>query len=407
MKVLKVKKGGLIAKRQEKVMEWYLIQEGSVECRFSFVKIVMKRNSIIGILDTGWFGCDYVAREDTTVITIPCKNAQDLSNILAKNENFRPAFLRTAIEQRQQALCLYVDLYRKVRLLHAKAEEFYNDYKNRCSQLLVDEQPFARMECFEALNLQHRAEEWEVRNSDSLVKNYLREYMQLMIKDDNLCVGAIMEASAQMHRVTLGIGEMVNYMLRNKDILFAETKDDLFHLYYDLTVARSRKGNDITWEKEQMLAIVEVMQILGIYGDCMEEAQQRCAGSNFEGLSVDRVYVAKEDCVARIMEYAGYANEDIHAFRTALKEQNTREVSRKFYEIYLRTFLRSTENLIKPSPIIQMFLNFGFMDAECLGEDLTNALYNLVDSIGLFQSQHVYTMYDWLLHIYNGDCAFH
>lgn len=405
MKVLKVKKGGLIAKRQEKVMEWYLIQEGSVECRFSFVKIVMKRNSIIGILDTGWFSCDYVAREDTTVITIPCKNAQDLSNILAKNENFRPVFLRTAIEQRQQALCLYVDLYRKVRLLHAKAEEFYNDYKNRCSQLLVDEQPFARMECFEALNLQHRAEEWEVRNSDSLVKNYLREYMQLMIKDDNLCVGAIMEASAQMHRVTLGIGEMVNYMLRNKDILFAETKDDLFHLYYDLTVARSRKGNDVTWEKEQMLAIVEVMQMLGIYGDCMEEAQRRCAGSNFEGLSVDRVYVAKEDCVARIMEYAGYANEDIHAFRTALKEQNTREVSRKFYEIYLRTFLRSTENLIKPSPIIQMFLNFGFMDAECLGEDLTNALYNLVDSIGLFQSQHVYTMYDWLLHIYNGDCV--
>ena len=153
----------------------------------------------------------------------------------------------------------------------------------------------------------------------------------------------------------------MNYMLRNKDILFAETKDDLFHLYYDLTVARSRKGNDITWEKEQMLAIVEVMQILGIYGDCMEEAQQRCAGSNFEGLSVDRVYVAKEDCVARIMEYAGYANEDIHAFRTALKEQNTREVSRKFYEIYLRTFLRSTENLIKPSPIIQMFLNLFFL----------------------------------------------
>ena len=241
MKVLKVKKGGLIARRQDKVMEWYLIQEGSVECRFSFVKIVMKRNSIIGILDTGWFGCDYVAREDTTVITIPCKNSQDLSNILAKNENFRPVFLRTAIEQRQQALCLYTDLYRKVQLLHAKTEEFYNDYKNRCSQLLVDEQQFARMDCFEALNLQHRAEEWEVRNSDSLVKNYLREYMQLMIKDDNLCVGAIMEASAQMHRVTLGIGEMVNYMLRNKDILFAETKDDLFHLYYDLTVARSRK----------------------------------------------------------------------------------------------------------------------------------------------------------------------
>ena len=104
MKVLKVKKGGLIAKRQEKVMEWYLIQEGSVECRFSFVKIVMKRNSIIGILDTGWFGCDYVAREDTTVITIPCKNAQEQAERASDGQVRRcpkqfPRFMLQSIQQ--------------------------------------------------------------------------------------------------------------------------------------------------------------------------------------------------------------------------------------------------------------------------------------------------------------------
>ena len=100
MKVLRVKQGEIVAKRQDKVMEWYLIQEGAVVRQFAFAEIEMKRNSIIGILENEWFACDYVAREDTVLIVIPCKNAADLHQILSEHENFRPIFLRTAIEQR-------------------------------------------------------------------------------------------------------------------------------------------------------------------------------------------------------------------------------------------------------------------------------------------------------------------
>lgn len=42
------------------------------------------------------------------------------------------------------------------------------------------------------------------------------------------------------------------------------------------------------------------------------------------------------------------------------------------------------------------------MDAEVLGETNTNALYNLTDSLGLFHSANVYTVYDWLVQIYQG-----
>lgn len=37
-----------------------------------------------------------------------------------------------------------------------------------------------------------------------------------------------------------------------------------------------------------------------------------------------------------------------------------------------------------------------------LGETNTNALYNLTDSLGLFHSANVYTVYDWLVQIYQG-----
>lgn len=73
MNVLKVKKGETLARKQDKVMEWYLIQEGSVIRQFAFAEIIMHRNAIVGILENEWFACDYVANEDTTLIVIPCK----------------------------------------------------------------------------------------------------------------------------------------------------------------------------------------------------------------------------------------------------------------------------------------------------------------------------------------------
>lgn len=418
MKVLKVKQGEIVAKRQDKVMEWYLIQEGAVIRQFAFAEIEMKRNSIIGILENEWFACDYVAKEDTALIVIPCKNAVDLHRILSEHENFRPIFLRTAIEQRHQALCLYSSLQKKADMLHLIAETSYNDYKNTCSNLLMDEQDFTRIENFEALNMQHRAENWEISNSNSLVRSYLKEYMQLMIKDDNLCVGAIMEAAAQMRRVTQGIGEMVTYLLYNRDILYAESGDDIFHLYYRLAVELSRKDRDIVETRKQMLAISNAMERLGIYEKKqVEKSKELCDERNFETDESGRIRVSREDCVARIMEYAGYDDEAIAAYKKLLEQYRNlpdrqssdndvrrirKEITARFYEIYQKAFLRSTEDLMRPSPIILMFLNFGFMDVELLGEEHTNMLYNLVDSLGLFHSDHIFTIYDWLLLIYQG-----
>ena len=418
MKVLKVKQGEIVAKRQDKVMEWYLIQEGAVIRQFAFAEIEMKRNSIIGILENEWFACDYVAKEDTALIVIPCKNAVDLHRILSEHENFRPIFLRTAIEQRHQALCLYSSLQKKADMLHLIAETSYNDYKNTCSNLLMDEQDFTRIENFEALNMQHRAENWEISNSNSLVRSYLKEYMQLMIKDDNLCVGAIMEAAAQMRRVTQGIGEMVTYLLYNRDILYAESGDDIFHLYYSLAVELSRKDRDIAETRKQMLAISNAMERLGIYEKKqVEKSKELCDERNFETDESGRIRVSREDCVARIMEYAGYDDEAIAAYKKLLEQYRNlpdrqssdndvrrirKEITARFYEIYQKAFLRSTEDLMRPSPIILMFLNFGFMDVELLGEEHTNMLYNLVDSLGLFHSDHIFTIYDWLLLIYQG-----
>ena len=358
MNVIKLKAGELVAKRQEKVMEWYLIQEGSVVQKFGFSEITLGRNSMIGILETDWFICDYVVKEDVTMIVIPCKNGEDLQKMLMEHENFRAIFLKAALEQRHKALCLYSELRKKCEFLHKSSEKLYDDYKALCAEYLLEEQPFLRMEGFAALEMTHRAESWEINNSNSLMKNYLKDYMQLMIKDDGLCVGAIMEASAQMRRVTQGIGEMVTYLMYNKEILFEESENDLFHLFFDLAVNAFSQKQDITKIKAILKYIWDCMQMLNVYPEKqMSEAKRRYGNYDFSGTTATRINIVKEDGVAHIMKFAGYENPEIQNYKKLLDQywelpdrmstesdvfRLRKQITQKFYQIYLKAFLKST-----------------------------------------------------------------
>lgn len=418
MNTLKFKKGEIVAKKQDKVTEWYLIQEGTVVRYYKFSDIAMGSNAIIGILEYEWFACDYVASEDTTVIVIPCKNATDLQTLLNSHDKFRPIFLRTALEQRHQMLEMYAKLYKKAGLLHSSAEVLFNDYKTLCEEFLITPQSFDKMEHFEALNMSHKAENWEIANSSALIKNNLRPYMQLMISDNDLCVGAIMEAAAQMRRVSQGIVEITNYLKYNRDILWHDSEDDLLHLYINLATELSKRSKNIKPCHEKMLQVIELMKSLEIFDKMqIKECENACHSVSFTKTTSERINIVKEDCVSHILTYAGYGKPEIRIFMQELDtfknlpdmsstDDETRRlrknITKVFYDAYEKCMVRVMESGEKPSQILLMFFTFGFMDVELLGEENTIALYNLMDSLELFSSNHVFTMYEWLKSVYDG-----
>ena len=65
METIKVQKNQIIAKQKEKVKAWYLILEGSVVQRNSYARIVLNKESVIGVSEKDRFLCDYIAREDS------------------------------------------------------------------------------------------------------------------------------------------------------------------------------------------------------------------------------------------------------------------------------------------------------------------------------------------------------
>ncbi len=432
MEILNVQRGQFVAQRNEKVKEWYLIQEGTVIQKFEFTEVALEKNAIIGILENDRFMCDYVAGTDTVLAVFPCENSEDLKKILAGQEKLRSIFLRAAIEQRHKMLCLYADLQRKARQFHSFVETVYNDYKTVCGKNRIEAVAFPRMEYFKPLEMHHKAETWEVNNSISLVKNYLQEYLQLMQKDDSLCIGAIMEAAAQMRRVTQGIGEMVNYLLYNKDILLGESGNDLFYLYFDLAIRVYKNHSDNEPVKKEIITIVDFVQKLRIYDEELvsnrvseyqrydfESQSQDEDEEDFEGdTGVERTGLdITEDCLGRILTYAGLDQPEIVKVRDQVETyQNLpdmlstddeayrirRQLSPMFYDVYYKVFMHAMKDHGKIDPIIKMFLNFGFMDIQFVGEENANALYELTQHLDQCNSEHVYTIYEWLKSIYQG-----
>lgn len=422
MQVIKFQKGKRIAKRKDKVKEWYLIQSGSVIQKLGLAEVTLGPNAIIGILERDWFICDYIAGEDTAVAAIPCGNADDLKNILSANERYRVVFLRTAIEQRHRIFVLYSQLYRRTSQFHAFVQTVFNDYKTFCANYQLDEQVFPQMDYFNMLEMKHKAEAWEVNNSTSLIKNVLKDYIQMMVKDDSLCVGVIMEASAQMHRAMLGIGEMVAYLSDRKEILLAESEDDIFHLYFDLAIRSSKRHLDIAPVKQELTFLSEFIRKIQVYEPALIKTRiKQYEEYDFENAAnaqlSKKIDVLTENCLKHILEFAQIGKEEADAFLEQVEAYRNlpdmtstdasaykirKQIAPLFYNIYYQVFLQAVEDEDAASPIIEMFLNFGFMDTKLVGEENAKALYDLTGRLRQFKSERVYTIFTWLKSIYFG-----
>lgn len=422
MEVLKIKKGQRIAKRKDKVKGWYLIQEGSIIQRLGFSELSLKANSIIGILEQEWYICDYIAQEDSVIISIPCHNAEDLKRFLAADERYRLLFLRTAIEQRQKIFVLYSQLHKRVSQFHAFVQTVYSDYQNFCSSSQLDELAFPQMDYFNVLEMKHKAELWELQNSTSLIKNILKEYLQLMMQDDCLSVGVVMEASAQMHRAMQGIEEMVKYLTYHKEILLSKSGNDIFHLYFDLMVRSAKRQLDLAPIKQEIDFLTSFINKIQIYDTELAETRIKkyeeydfsSASSAQTAKSID---VLSEDCLLHILEYADLSPDEIKTFQDQVNKYRSlpdltstdsaaykirKQIAPLFYDVYYKVFLQAVENEDSASPVIEMFLNFGFMDTKLAGEERTKALYDLTGRLRQFHSERVYTIYEWLKSIYYG-----
>ena len=431
MTTVKVQKNQVFARQKEKVRKWYIVQDGTVIQQNSYAKVVLGKGAVIGISETDRYLCDYVAAADSVLAVFPYDSPDDLSAAIHGQASMRSTLLGAALNQRQKLLNTYAGFQKLVRQFHSFVENQYSDYTNFCVQYHLEEKSFTRMENFKPLEMVHKAENWEINNSNSLMKGYLDEYMRLMQKDDGLCIGAIMETSYQTRRVVQGIIEMVEYLRYNQDILLSSSYNDIFDLYLDLAKRAKEKNYDVKPLKDCMERTAEVIKKLGIYdeklvGERLEEyhAFDFSAQGDYvtpepseESWNEGQEGEQAEDCLVHILNYADMGEQVTEEMRDLVQKYRDlpdmfstdaetfalrKRITQIFYDTYLKAFMHTVKGEKELTPIVEMFLNFGFMDVQMAGEENANILFDLTEHLSVCRSEHIYTIYEWLKSVYEG-----
>ena len=431
MTTVKVQKNQVIAKQKDNVKNWYIVLEGTVILRNSYARIALGKDAIIGIAEYDRYLCDYVAGTDVELAVFPFDSPEDLKNVMQGQASMRSTLLLAALNQRQQLLKSYAGFQNLTRQFHSFVGNVYSEYVGFCAQYQLEGQIFNRIDSFKPLEMIHKAENWEVNNSASLMQGYLEEYVQLMQKDDSLCIGAIMEACYQSRRVLQGIVEMVEYLRYHRDILLSESENDIFDLYFQLVRQAQVKKFDIKPLTGNMDRIADVIKKLNIYDEKLVSSRME-AYHNYDFAAIEEELAVSEapndasgegekkdeDCLIHILNYARLEADKIEEIQTMIQNYLAlpdmlatdsvayglrRKLTQVFYEVYLKVFMCSLEEHKKLSRIIQTFLNFGLMDARMVGEENLNTLFDLNDHLDLCRSEHVYTIYDWLRSVYEGE----
>lgn len=417
MEVIRVKKGEVIARQRQRVKEWYIVQEGTAKIRYKFLESQLSPNAIIGILEQDWFLCDYVASTDVTLIVFPCNGFGDLKKFLGAEPKMRRIFLRTALVQRHQLLRIYVDYHNRIRQFQHFIDVTWNDYNVLCAKNKTENRIPNELEKLRPLEITHKAEPWEMNNSNSLMKSYLEDYLNVMEQDENLCIGAIMEVSAQMHRVVSGVGEMIAYLEYNRDILLGRKKNNFFHALYELELTLKGNGKDVSQVQNLISQLFTLAEKLGPYDEkLLEECKEEYA--NYTDVHSVSVTTDNKDDVTFILEFAGYeGKEKTELLQTIMAYQKVagcdardekayqlrKKINSFYYDLYQRCFFAAMEQKDGIPALMEMFFNFGYMDEVFLGQDKTDELYELSTHMNLCQSENVFTIFRWLKAVYQGE----
>ena len=442
----------------------YLVMSGSVEQICGETRLVLAAGSCVGLSDAfhDTYESTYTAIEDTSLSAVPYSGPEDFTNIFRDQPVYIFGFAKGILRQCDNAFRAYVNAKNLAEDFYLMATETYRAYLHMCNQKQMPYKHYYRINYIQPAVFEGRLEPWELDYVKTLNEVPNKQIEQIYGGEGAVATGVIGTLCGLMDKAFYALNEIGSYLDGNAEIILSDVKMDLFQLLFDMrarAVIYGKATDDIVAKMEDLCEFIETCGLYdskiisrkekaydtydfsspatlknGETGLYVEEDDSQNEGlvktfdiedeyeqfdlEEFEDILpedyVDEEEDEGEDCLETILSFAGYEEKvrndirkRIHAF-TAIKDKDgtddhTRKLRRQltddFYMCYERCFFASLKTPML-SPIVEMFLHFGFMDVSLVGSENAETLYDLVDMVKLFDRNRVYTIYTWLLEIY-------
>ncbi len=449
MIAIQLKKGEHLVRKGESTKAIYIVIKGSVVLKTEYNQITLASGSIVGFMYgyTDEYMCDYIAAEDSLIASYKYESPEDYKTIFKEQPKYCYAFLYAAIRQFRIVYDNYKALKDAAKELSDFITEQYTGYEILCSAYGVEQKDVQISELTE-IKEPEPIKPWEISYFMDLVDLPEKNLRHFYGDKENLTIGILLQIAEIKTRVIANMDSLKQYIQSAKDGLLNE-EEDLLELWYDLALKMAAKECDIAEVDEKVAELeaflkntsfykeeqveqrmeyyrsVDFKNYIKMHADILED-EDNATGEIAEEMT--REQVLKTDFTTYIMKYAGYQAEDIAQCKALIKEyaaiaeiqdytpemQKTRRALTKvFYEIYERAFLRAV-HARSISKVMKLFFNFGVLDLQLAGVEHLDglmAISELLDNQWIEQKKadkkgelicHVYTAYQWLCLVYRG-----
>lgn len=438
--VNRIEKGTVILSIGESVRRLCLVLKGKVLVKNKGLQVIAGVGSFIGVSDlfVGSYQASYIALDNLAVFVFPVSKADDIYSILDSSKDYRGFAVASQSRMIKEINKLYTALLNDTRELYDFIRTFYQKYQNEGSRtgyavmavpLLSDIGEFEH-ESFIAVNvtdyyIECTSVPLEVQkeyygHSTGICMHHIKEQADIIVQMMMECE----ELTEQMHGIFNG--------------LIANEGPNLFSGLSQLALAIDRVGGKNTElinmideivdkinSTEQMLA-VKIGRPIRIDRSEMEETYFKLlSGGQKADDSCDMVLEDREDhweeienelkdSLNKILSYSEIPKEMDADFREKLKaftcledlaggDEKVRKTCRAltvvFYDVYEAVFRRAYREKDK-GKLINLFLNFGFIDERLLNKEQLMELYQFDGDQEPEGPCRIYSIRQWLTEIY-------
>ncbi|MCM1325050.1 MAG: hypothetical protein NC094_09885 [Bacteroidales bacterium] len=431
---------GTMLKAGTKVYEYgqpmaalHLIASGKVAAFYPGGHYELGKGDVIGICEicSEFHFISYTVREDATVLTYPITNVEGLGDFLQNHQDIARFFLLSTFRQLNelQNLC---------SISHLECSNLYRELLSDCekynqlsSRFRIQAKPLEGMDELTAYLNDESPDLWLSEYYAGMMRIYSGSSCKEILQESAVSLGFLRKCSLDFRKTYSGTEEQHAYRTKLSKFYFKEDGNDLFERFATLA---GRLGADCEEFEEVVMILERIIKDYGEDNTCdRAQTDKRIAAfrSNTEQKNVQVNERAKDasgvletalpeelvDSLGTILDYAGVEAETEDSFRRHIEEYRKLEdkadtdeaanrlrrmLTEEFYLIYSAVFENTLDAAEIPLPVL-MFLYFGYVDEELAGAGNAGILAKIAGQITDHSDLGVYTFYDWLLAVYDGN----
>lgn len=430
MRVEQYKKGDSIHIAGSNCHSLELIVAGKAEMRCDGFQISLKRGAVIGSLeDPGApYNYNYTALEDTTVAIYEYETESDRTFVVEDRFSNADVLMTACAGQVVGCASKYRYMKKNADRFVQTAWEGYEAYKELCTLINYEIQSFPVLDDMVMFVPEKEIPEMICDYYDQL-ELMPQETKQSYYGTHESIPMASFEEAVKYSRAYLKLCyEAHEHAVALVDRYFGGQGGNIFDLYINLAERVRKDGADdyiflkIKEKAEQYMAKLGTNPIvpkerLAILLKNYQKYMESMAKDDEEKAKSDEIYGPVLHSMDTILKYACLDEGEEERFRSLvrnyklLNDKNSsdedvrklrHEITKTFFDIYEAVALSSFENSKVPV-VLKMFFNFGYIDEDLIGRENALKLYELAENMSSGPRSNVYTIYDWLRSIYNGE----